>query len=111
MATQKRTVDHILDQLSEAGAVSVKKMFGEYGVFLDGKMFALICDDRLFFKPTPAGRGLLGEVVEAAPYPGAKPCFLIAEEDWDDRERLSALARATADGLEAPRRKPSRRTT
>jgi len=109
MATKQGTVDYVLDQLGEAGAVSAKKMFGEYGVFLDDKMFAMICDDRLFFKPTPAGRALLGTVTEAPPYPGAKPCFLIPEEDWDDRERLGALARATADGLAAPRKKPSRR--
>lgn len=109
MATRQGTVDYVLDQLGDAGAVSAKKMFGEYGVFLDDKMFAMICDDRLFLKPTPAGRELLGTVTEAPPYPGAKPCFLIPEEDWDDRERLAALARATADALPAPRKKPSRR--
>ncbi|BDU72955.1 TfoX/Sxy family protein [Mesoterricola silvestris] len=110
MATQQRTVDFILDQMGDAGAVSAKRMFGEYGVFLDGKMFALICDDRLFLKPTPAGRELLGAVTEAPPYPGAKPCLLIPEEDWDDRERLAALARVTADGLEAPRKKTKARS-
>lgn len=105
MATQQSIVDYVLDQLGNAGPVSAKKMFGEYGIFLEGKMIALICDDRLFFKPTPSGRQLLATHEEAAPYPGAKPCFLIPEEEWEDRDRLAALARATAGDLAPPRKK------
>ena len=105
MATRQSTVDYLLDQCSGAGEVSAKKMFGEYGVYLQGKMFAMVCDDRLFLKPTDAGRALLAEPVEAPPYPGAKPCFLVPEDAWDDRDLLSALAKATADALPLPREK------
>ena len=31
-------------------------MFGEYGVYVDGKMIGLICDDQLYVKPTASGR-------------------------------------------------------
>ncbi|RYF09624.1 MAG: hypothetical protein EOO77_23380 [Oxalobacteraceae bacterium] len=51
MGSQQSTVDFVLDQMSAAGAVSAKKMFGEYGVYLDEKMVALVCDDVLFIKP------------------------------------------------------------
>ena len=37
MASKQSTVDFLLDQFAGAGAVSAKKMFGEYGVYLDGK--------------------------------------------------------------------------
>jgi len=105
MATKPGIVTFLLDQLADAGEVTAKKMFGEYGLFLEGRMFAMICDDRLFFKPTPAGRARLATVVEAPPYPGAKPCFLVPEEDWDNRDWLSELARVTAEALPMPRKK------
>ena len=105
MATRPNTLTYLLDQLTDAGAVTAKKMFGEYGLFLDGKMFALICDDTLFFKPTEAGRAVCPALAEAPPYPGAKPCFVFPEEDWDDRDRLAELARATAAALPTPRPK------
>ncbi len=77
MATKQSTVEYLLDQIAEAGAVTAKKMFGEYGVYCDGKMVALVCDDQLFVKQTPAGKAFLGDCPEKPPYPGAKPCFLI----------------------------------
>ena len=106
MATGKSTVDYILEQLATAGTVSAKRMFGEYGVFLDGKMAALVCGDQLFVKPTAAGRAFLGAVDEAPPYPGAKACFRIAGERWDEAEWLGALIRLTAAELPAPKPRP-----
>ena len=108
MATQQRTIDTILEQCGQAGRVSVKKMFGEYALYCEDKLVALICDDRLYVKPTPAGRSYVGDVVEAAPYPGAKPSFLIAGETWDDPDWLSELIRLTAADLPVPAPKKSR---
>ena len=106
MATDKSTVDFIVDQISEAGTVAVKKMFGEYTVYVDGKAAALICDNRFYVKPTAAGRAYIGDAAEASPYPGAKPCFLI-EDRVDDREWLTGLFRVTAKELPEP--KPKKR--
>lgn len=103
MATQKRTVDDLLEQAMGAGAVSAKPMFGEYGVYLDGKMIGLICDDQLYVKPTASGRLQAGPVSEAPPYPGAKPHLLIEADRWDDAEWLSDLLRATAAALPLPK--------
>ena len=104
MATRQSTVDFILDQIADAGAVRARKMFGEYGIFCDGKMVALVCDDQLFVKPTAAGRQRLGEgVIERAPYPGAKPCFLVAGDRWEDRAWLADLLRASCAELPPPK--------
>ena len=70
-------------------------------------MIGLIADDRLMFKPTEAGRKLFPVIVEAIPYPGAKPCFLVAEEDWDNQDWLAEVAMATASELPLP--KPRKR--
>ena len=96
MASQQSTVDFLVAQMSAAGTVSAKKMFGEYGIYCDGRMVALVCDDELFVKKTAAGKALVGDIAEKAPYAGAKPCFVISGDQWDEREWLSALIRASA---------------
>ena len=110
MGSTQGFVDHVVEQFEADCAVTYKKMFGEYGLFSEGKMFGMVCDDRLFVKPTDAGRAYIGDVVEAPPYPGAKPSFLI-EDRLDDREWLSELARITTRALPTPTVKRRKRRT
>lgn len=105
MASRQSTVDFILEQIEGAGNVCAKKMFGEYGIFCDEKMVAMVCDGQLYVKPTEAGREFIGKVVEGDPYPGAKPSFLISGERWDDRAWLSTLMQKTASELPLPKKK------
>ncbi len=104
MASEQTFVDFIVDQIENAGEISAKKMFGEYALYSGEKLFALICDDKLFIKPTKAGRTFIGDVVEAPPYPGAKPSFLI-EEKVEDRGWLSELVRISVAELPMPKPK------
>ncbi len=106
MASDLSFVEYVVDQLAEDCAVTYKKMFGEFGLFSDTKMFGMICDNRLFVKPTEGGRAFIEDVVEAPPYPGAKPIFLI-EGQIDDAEWLSELVRITTRELPVP--KPKKR--
>ena len=105
MSANQSTVDYIVEQMSGTPGVSARKLFGEYGVFCQGKMVAIIADDQLFVKPTVAGRAFLSNVEEVPPYPGAKPYLLISGEFWDDREWLSDLIRVTCDELPLPKKK------
>jgi TfoX/Sxy family transcriptional regulator of competence genes len=75
VASDQSFVEFVVNQLDVACAVTYKKMFGEFGLYSQGKMFAVICDDQLFVKPTGGGRAFIGEVVEAPPYPGASRAF------------------------------------
>ena len=102
MSTQQKTVDYILEQSADAGTMSAKRMFGEYGLYCDSKIIALICDDQLFIKPTAAGRDYIGEVTEGLPFSKANPYFLIEGDRWDDADWLAGVVRATADDLPAP---------
>jgi len=83
MASTRAFVDGILEQLAPLEGVTARPMFGEYTLYYRGKIIGLIADERLLVKPTKAGRAHIektgGQVVEASPYPGAKPCFLIAD--------------------------------
>ena len=111
MATQQRTIDLLLEPSTGAGAVTAKPMFGEYGVYVDGKMIGSVCDDQLFVKPTLLGRPHAEPVSDAPPYPGVKPQMLIAADLWDDAEWLGELLRVTAAELPTPKpRKPKRAT-
>ena len=102
MASDQEFVDFVLDQLKGVGGITSKKMFGEYALYCEGKIVALVCDNQLFIKPTEAGRSFIGDVVEAHPYPGAKPSFLI-EEQIEDKDWLSTLVRLTEQELPKPK--------
>lgn len=104
MASDKSFIEFILDQIEDAGEITAKKMFGEYAIYANGKLFGLICDNKLFIKPTKGGRDFIGNVVEAPPYTGAKPSFLI-EDKIDDREWLSELVRISVNELPEPKPK------
>ncbi len=108
MASQQSIADYIVEQLDGTDA-RARKMFGEYGLFIDGKMVALICDDQLYVKPTKAGRAFLGACPEGQPYPRAKPHFLIAGERWDDAEWLKELIQLTAVELPVSKTKTRKR--
>ncbi len=106
MASSVSTVQHICDQAGLGQRLRFRKMFGEYALYLDGKVVALICDDQLFLKPTPEGKAYLGKVLEAPPYRGAKNFYLLSSM-VDDPDRLSDAIQVTALALPEPRPKPA----
>ena len=67
MASNTDFVQYIADQCSGAGEIIAKKMFGDYGIYCDGKIFGLICDDCFYLKPTDAVRPLLRVIDMAHP--------------------------------------------
>lgn len=110
MATNQGTIHFLLDQLTPAGDVSARKMFGEYGIYYAGKMVALVCDEKLYLKPTLRGRAYLGDVLEEGiPYPNAKPHFYIPGDLWEDGEWLSELIKITSDELPIPVKKTKKK--
>ncbi|WP_345891655.1 GyrI-like domain-containing protein [Ruminococcus sp. OA3] len=101
MASNLEFVQFVTDQLGDAGNITSKRMFGEYGLYCNGKFFAVICDNQFFIKITDAGREICGDFDEVPPYEGAKPYFLI--ENLDDRAFLAQLAAATCSQLPDPK--------
>jgi len=108
MASTLSFVEYVCEQASAGQTVSHKKMFGEYALYLDGKLVALVCDDRILVKPTMEGRKLIKEPREEAPYPGAKLCLCVTDL-IDNRGFLSALFSVTAAALPAPKPKKAAR--
>ncbi len=97
MASNPDFVQYVVDQCSTAGNIAVRKMFGDYGLYCNGVIVGLMCDNSLYLKPTAAVKDLLREEVMRPPYPGAKDYFLIT--DVDDWEYLARLVKETYNEL------------
>lgn len=108
MSSDKSFVEYLVEQMADAGTISQRYMFGEYAIYCDSKVVALVCNDRLFIKPTEAGRVFIGDVVEAPAYPGAKPSFLI-ETAFEDRDWIGELVKITARELPIPKKKRAKK--
>lgn len=106
MATDKDFVDYIAEQAQLGTSLGFRTMFGEYGVYLDGKVIGFVCDNSLFVKATKATEETTRVLPWRPPYPGAKP-YPMANELLDDSDALKSLLIQTAQDLPAPKpRKP-----
>ena len=103
MASRLDFVEYVCEQLSGAGEITYKKMFGEYSIYCRGKIIGTVCDDQFFLKPTEAGRDIYPDCNYVPPYDGAKPCMLI--ERLDDKELMTALISAAYRELPEPKPK------
>jgi TfoX/Sxy family transcriptional regulator of competence genes len=110
MATEKATVDFILDQLAPL-PVRARSMFGEYGLYYDEKFVALICDDTLFVKPTTISDQFFTDADLAPPYPGAKDHYAAPAALLEDGDRLQEVIARTAELLPLPKKKTAKKAT
>jgi len=88
MASDREFVDFVVDQIENAGEITAKSMFGEYGILSGRKIFTLICNNKLLVIPTESERSFIKDVVEAPPYQKAKPSFFI-EDKFEDQDWIS----------------------
>jgi DNA transformation protein len=56
MSVSQRYREFVLEQLGRVAPVTGKSMFGGVGIYAQGLFFALIADDRLYFKVDDATR-------------------------------------------------------
>lgn len=104
MATDREFVDYVLEQADFGARLTHKRMFGEYALYLDGKVVAFACDNSLLMKPTGQGREALPSLTLGKPYPEAKDYYVL-DEFLDDTALLQRLLQVTADALPAPKPK------
>lgn len=108
MATRKETVDFLLAKLRDSKRFAARAMFGEYALYADGKVVALVCDDRLFVKILPASAELEALCEQGPPYPGAKPYYIVEEGQLSTLHNLSAILCAIAATRPAAKKRKSR---
>jgi TfoX/Sxy family transcriptional regulator of competence genes len=105
MGSSPVTLELILSKIGPEASLTARKMFGEYALYCDEKVVALIADDRLFVKASPVGGEFLGPEHEAPAYPGAKNSLLVPLDRLDDREWLTRFIVRTAEALPAAKPK------
>jgi TfoX/Sxy family transcriptional regulator of competence genes len=59
VASDLSFMNYVIDQIGAAGQVSSRKMFGEFAVYCDGKVVALVCDNQFFSSPHRQPKALL----------------------------------------------------
>lgn len=95
MDTTKEYRDFILEQLSNLEEISCKQMMGEYLLYYKKMLFGGIYDNRLLVKITK--NNMKYNMLEAIPYDGAKPMFLV--DDVDNKDVLENIILDTYNGL------------
>ena len=108
----------LIEHLAPLGQVQIRRMFGGGGVYLDGLMFGLVDDDRLFLKADASNRGQFeAEGMGPFVYDGkGKPITMsywqVPERLYDEPDDLIAFARtalAVAKKAAATKTKPKAR--
>ena len=92
MGSSKEFMLYICEQLEGTGRIRSRRMFGEYMVYLNDKPVVLICDDTAFVKTHPCLEELLSGRETGAPFPGAKPWYILDPDDRDTLRRATVLA-------------------
>ena len=103
MASSREYLDYVLDQLSGIPGITYRAMMGEFILYIGGRIFGGIYDDRLLVKDVPAARKRMPDAVTELPYDGAKP--MLPAEDIDSREKLQELVLAMSQELPAPKKR------
>ena len=108
MATDLSFIEYIADQARLQDRLTYKKLFGEYALYIDGKVVAFACDNSLFVKPAETTRHLTADLPQRPPYSCAKP-YPVADALLDEPDRLRELLLATERAMPAPKPKASRK--
>ena len=109
MGTTRDTITYILEKLGHSTHFTTRPMFGEYTLYADQKVVALVCDDLLYVKICPASAALETECEKDAPYPGARPHYVVDDEQLDTIHNLPGILLAIAASLPAKKTKRSKK--
>jgi DNA transformation protein len=122
MVASDTFAEYLRDQLAQLGSLTMRRMFGKTGVFIDGLMLAMVTDDTLYLRVDDHNRESFKEAERLPPLSYKKGGCTIDLSFWRVPERLFdepdelvvwaraalAAARRVAAKRErvAPRRKP-----
>jgi DNA transformation protein len=94
MAARNEFVEHVVESLALFGEVSVRRMFGGWGLYHEGVFFALIAGDILYLKAD-------GKNARGFEKHGLEP--FVFEKRRDGETIVTSYRRAPDEALEDPR--------
>lgn len=107
MSTHKETIEFILEKLAHPGHFTARAMFGEYALYAHQKVVALVCDNQLYVKILSASQALEKLCEKDSPYPGAKPHYVVTEDQLSQLGDLPKILFAIEKSLPLPKKKKS----
>ena len=88
MVASESFVEFLREQLAPLGHVTIRRMFGNSGVFCDGLMFGMITEDALYFRVDDGNREKFEEASSSPPLNYQKGGRLIDLSFWKVPDRL-----------------------
>lgn len=105
MATKKDFIEFVMGQMVDASAFTVRPMMGEYLVYYQGVLIGGFYDNRFLLKMNADNANYA--LPTAIPYANAKPMYMV--DNFDDRERLATIIKATYIGCLKTQKTPKRK--
>ena len=94
MASTQDFAEYVLDCIS-LDETKIRKMFGEFAIYLDNKVVGFICGNTLFLKVTENSTDILGvegvELKQGQAYPGSKNYYIASEELLENKKVLQKV--------------------
>ena len=81
----------VIEKLSPIGDIRSRAMFGGYGIFYEGLMFALISEDTLYFKVNESNRDMYKRV-QSMPFPHGISYWEVPADVLEEDARLHEWA-------------------
>jgi len=87
MKASPEYLNFIMDKLSPIGGIRSRAMFGGYGIFYEGSMFALIAEDTLYFKVNESNRAMYKKA-QSKPFPHGISYWEVPTEVIEENSKL-----------------------
>ena len=107
MATSREYALFVENLFRGVEGFSMKRMFGEYGIYLQGRVLGFLCDEQILLQDTPTARKLLPDAERKELFPGSKLFIIFSDEG--NHHLLQSVAQAMWEELPLPKSRKSRK--
>ena len=107
MATSREYALFVENLFRGVEGFSMKRMFGEYGIYLQGRVLGFLCDEQLLLQDTPTARKLLPNAERKELFPGSKLFIIFSDEG--NHHLLQSVAQAMWEELPVPKPRKGRK--
>lgn len=107
MATSREYALFVENLFRGVDGFSMKRMFGEYGIYLQGRVLGFLCDEQILLQDTPTARKLLPNAERKELFPGSKQFIIFSDEG--NHHLLQSVAQAMWEELPVPKPRKGRK--
>lgn len=107
MATSREYALFVENLFRGVDGFSMKRMFGEYGIYLQGRVLGFLCDEQILLQDTPTARKLLPDAERKELFPGSKLFIIFSDEG--NHHLLQSVAQAMWVELPVPKPRKGRK--